>query len=104
MTDDLTRCPGCFLESWSDTACARCGYHHDATAFPTALRPGTVLARYTIGRVLGKPGGFGITYLGFDAVLKRRVAIKELMPRDLVARRPDGETLQVQTREDEALF
>jgi serine/threonine protein kinase len=63
-----------------------------------------VLARYTIGRVLGKPGGFGITYLGFDAVLKRRVAIKELMPRDLVARRPDGETLQVQTREDEALF
>ena len=104
MKDDLRLCPGCFLESWTGGPCRRCSYQHDPSAFPSALEPGTVLSKYTLGRVLGKPGGFGITYLAFDPVLNRRVAIKELMPRELVARRPDGATLHAHTREDEELF
>jgi serine/threonine protein kinase len=104
MREEPTLCPGCFLNDWAGGPCARCGYVLDPEAFPTALQPGTVLSKYAVGRVLGKPGGFGITYLAFDGVLERRVALKELMPRELVARRPDGETLRVQTREDEALF
>jgi serine/threonine protein kinase len=103
MTDELDLCPGCFLEPRTD-ACPRCTYRHDPDAFPTALRPGTGLSKYALGRVLGKPGGFGITYLAFDPVLHRRVAIKELMPRELVARRPDGVTVHVQTREDSETF
>lgn len=104
MGDDLRQCPGCFLEAWSGGPCPRCGYRLDPGAFPTALPPGTVVSKYTVGRVLGKPGGFGITYLTFDPVLNRRLALKELMPRELVARHPDRETLHVQTRDDEALF
>ncbi|CAN5696801.1 hypothetical protein BH23GEM7_BH23GEM7_26100 [soil metagenome] len=104
MREELKLCPGCFLKDWAGGPCPRCGYQLDPDAFPTALQPGTVLSKYMVGRVLGRPGGFGITYLAFDPVLNRRVAIKELMPRELVARRPDGQTLQVQTREDEALF
>jgi serine/threonine protein kinase len=104
MNGDLGLCPGCFQVEQTGDGCAGCGYRLDPDAFPTTLAPGTQVSRYTVGRVLGKPGGFGVTYLAFDPVLKRRLAVKELMPRELVARRPDGETLQVQTRDDEDLF
>jgi serine/threonine protein kinase len=104
MTDELDLCPGCFLEPRTSERCQRCGFEDDPGAFASALQPGTVLTKYTLGRVLGKPGGFGITYLAFDRVLQRRVAIKELMPRELVARRPDGNTLHVHTRQDAEFF
>ena len=60
--------------------CPRCGkrpeepvpYHH--------LLPGTVLnGRYWVGAALGE-GGFGITYIGRDLMLDRRIAIKEDFP------------------------
>ena len=38
-----------------------------------------------MGRALGE-GGFGITYLGWDTVLKRKVAVKEYFPTFLVSR------------------
>lgn len=104
MNLDQSLCFGCFQAPLVQGVCPECGFLHDPLAFPTALSPGTVLGRYMIGRVLGKPGGFGITYLAFDPVLERRVAIKELMPRELVARKPDGESLYVQTRDDIGLF
>ena len=44
------------------------------------LPPGTLLQeRYILGRALGA-GGFGITYLGWDLKLERRVAVKEYFP------------------------
>ena len=47
---------------------------------PYQLKPGTVLQnRYLIGSVLGE-GGFGITYIGLDKVLAKRVAVKEFYP------------------------
>lgn len=104
MTQPLAVCPQCFESASAAGPCPRCGYDHDAAAFPSALPAGTTLGKYTIGRVLGRPGGFGITYLAFDPVLRRRVAIKELMPRELVGRRSDGATLSVHTRADEGLF
>ncbi|XHR28772.1 MAG: SUMF1/EgtB/PvdO family nonheme iron enzyme [Chthoniobacteraceae bacterium] len=50
-----------------------------------ALPKGFRLANYELTRVLGK-GGFGITYLGVDRHLGRKVAVKELMPDSIVAR------------------
>lgn len=48
--------------------------------------PGQLLKdRYLVGRVLGE-GGFGITYLGMDTNLERRVAIKEYFPTSFVKR------------------
>jgi serine/threonine protein kinase len=60
-----------------------------------ALAAGYRLDHYQIERVLGK-GGFGITYLGIDTQLGKRVAIKELLP-DSIATRIEGVTVVPQT-------
>lgn len=54
---------------------------------PLHLLPsGTVLrGRYRVEKVLGQ-GGFGITYLGFDMLMEKQVAIKEFYPDSAVYR------------------
>jgi len=54
-----------------------------------ALAPGYCMHWYTVERVLGQ-GGFGITYLARDNNLDQRVAIKEYLPVEVAARRPDA--------------
>ncbi len=50
------------------------------------LVPGAVLkGKYRIGRVLGE-GGFGITYVGYDDFLGRKVAVKEFYLNGYVSR------------------
>ena len=66
----------------SSTFCRYCGknINESSDMGPYQLKPGTVLQnRYLIGRVLGE-GGFGITYIGLDKVLTKRVAVKEFYP------------------------
>lgn len=105
MTTHERLCPGCFLVERRDGPCSSCAWEPDPDAFHSVLDVGTVLAgKYEVGRILGRPGGFGVTYLAFDRRLHRRVAIKELMPRELVTRKRDGTTLQPHTREDRKLF
>ena len=62
-----------------------------------ALPKGFRLANYELTRVLGK-GGFGITYLGEDRHLGRRVAVKELLPDSIVTRIKEGQ-VEVQSAE-----
>lgn len=74
--------------------CPHCGYDpaKDEGRWPSALHPGSILnGKYILGRVLGQ-GGFGITYLAFDHVLRIRVAVKEYFPGALASRMP-GTTL-----------
>jgi beta-lactam-binding protein with PASTA domain len=52
------------------------------------MDPATILReRYIIGRVLGY-GGFGVTYLGWDALLERKIAVKEYLPSEFSTRMP----------------
>ena len=87
----LTRhlCYNCFQERETpEGPCPYCGFdlEDNARKFPTALPAGTVLNnRYIVGRVLGQ-GGFGITYIGMDLVLERKVSIKEYFPTGKVGR------------------
>src|SRR5262245_27730213 len=60
-----------------------------ATAFPDALPTQHRLHWYVLERVLGE-GGFGITYLARDTNLDQAVAIKEYLPVEIAARRPDS--------------
>ena len=89
------RCYGCMcLLEAGEKVCPLCGFNEDLYFIEknkNALKPGIILKdRYLIGKVLGA-GGFGITYLGFDNVLKIKVAIKEYFPADL-ARRSESQS------------
>ena len=82
----VNRCFGCMEEITNDP-CPYCGYPHgQQTVQGYVLQPGTILhGKYLIGKVLGQ-GGFGLTYIGWDLVLNRKVAIKEFFPASYVTR------------------
>src|SRR3972149_3795355 len=53
-----------------------------------SLKPGYKLHWYEIREILGQ-GGFGITYLAYDANLDKYVAIMEYLPIELAVREGD---------------
>jgi len=100
-----TLCPGCFKEAGGDTPCPHCGYDEQAPRPAKTLAPRTLLhGQFLVGRVLGRPGGFGITYLGWDLGLHRRVAIKEYFPRDIAGRETDRTTVTPDSTDDAPNF
>jgi serine/threonine protein kinase/uncharacterized protein YecT (DUF1311 family) len=100
-----TLCPGCFEDKAAQAVCPHCGYDESEHRGPLVLPHRTLLqGQYLIGRVLGKPGGFGMTYLAFDTRLETRVAIKEYLPRDLAGREAGQITIGAHSREDAELF
>ncbi len=79
---------GC-MEQYNDedNICPFCGYsEHTKKASLLHIDPGEVIqGRYIIGRSIGF-GGFGITYIAWDALLQHKVAIKEYMPSEFSTR------------------
>ena len=67
--------------------CPYCGYIEGTKAkVPYHIQPGTVLVfRYIVGKVLGY-GSFGVTYLGWDCLLEKKIAIKEYLPNEFATR------------------
>ncbi|MBF0569029.1 MAG: protein kinase, partial [Nitrospirae bacterium] len=94
-------CPGCFQDKGAVVVCPKCGFDESEDQGALALPLKTILndKKYIIGKVLGKPGGFGITYLGWDMTLHNRVAIKEYIPRHLASRGSDRKTLEPHSKE-----
>lgn len=75
-------CLKCMRKLDGSPVCARCGFDNTppVKSEPYHLKPGSVLAgKYLIGQVIGE-GGFGITYIGLQMTLSKRVAIKEYYP------------------------
>ena len=99
-------CPACFLETFNNGACRACGFDENAPQSSLLLPPGTPLmnGQYLVGKILGKPGGFGITYLGWDSQLATYVAIKEYLPRDLAGRHLDRISVTTHTNGDSESF
>ena len=89
----FNRCFGC-MEEIQGYPCPNCGFDpRRVTGIEYALPMGTILAgKYLVGRVLGQ-GGFGITYVGWDIALERKVAIKEYYPSGQVSRNPGSRGL-----------
>ncbi len=98
-------CPGCFHHKGSAAQCTYCGYDEQQRRSPLVLPHRTLLkgGDYVLGRVLGKPGGFGITYLAWDVNLDQLIAIKEFLPSDVAARDVDL-TIVPHTGSDHELF
>lgn len=99
-------CPGCFADKGNASLCPQCGYDENLKRGPLVLPHRTLLhhGQYLIGKVLGKPGGFGITYLALDTKLQTRVAIKEYLPRDLAGRDAGHATISAHSAEDGEFF
>ncbi len=93
----MLRCMGCMAEiPEGNTTCPHCGYARGTPAREAYhLAPESILqGRYIIGRVLGY-GGFGVTYIGWDASLERIVAVKEFLPSTFATRLPGNTTVSV---------
>ncbi len=94
MTEFQHLCVGCFHDKGEARACPSCAFDEDTERSALFLPLRTVLNElYLIGRELGKPGGFGITYLAWDRRQHKRVAVKEFLPRLLAGRDVDGLTV-----------
>ncbi len=80
-------CMGCMSQRGGTDTCSHCGYVEGTpTASLLHLPPRTLLhGQYVIGRVLGH-GGFGITYIGWDKLLERKLAVKEYFPAGIAMR------------------
>ena len=80
-------CPGCFADKGLVNVCPHCGYDESLKRGPLVLPHRTLLhqGQYLIGKVLGKPGGFGITYLALDTKLETRVALMATRVSSLVS-------------------
>lgn len=98
-------CPGCFKNKGASALCPLCGFDESAPTNPIVLPYWTLLNRqYLTGRVLGKLGGFGITYLAWDTRLDIPSAVKEYLPRDFAGRDATGSSIQSHSEEDGQMF
>ena len=83
-------CMGC-MEQYEDelNKCPYCGYEEGTQAEQALhMEPGSILhERFIVGKALGY-GGFGVTYIGWDALLEQKVAIKEYLPSEFSTRMP----------------
>lgn len=83
----MVYCPWCMKKNNDNSFyCSHCGKRIDVTNEPHQLTVGVMLnGRYHVGVAL-RQGGFGITYVGCDTRLDKKVAIKEYFPSELVNR------------------
>ena len=99
----MNRCPYCMRKSES-VICPHCGKSAELPQNSSLLPAGSVVnggsgQLYQIGAPLGQ-GGFGITYVGLDCTLGRRVAIKEYFPTRCAWRTEEHRVMPRQGMED----
>lgn len=100
------RCMGCMNEYDEGLEiCPYCGFVEGSEPeSPLHMQAGTYLAdRYIVGRVMGY-GGFGVTYVGWDAKLEQKVAIKEYLPSEFSTRAPGSPELTIYGGDKAAQF
>lgn len=78
IINDKNYCSGCMYVIENESGICDCGFDEKKYKLePNCLPIGTVLHdSFVVGKMIGK-GGFGITYIGLDTTLEKRVAIKE---------------------------
>lgn len=107
MDNEVNLCMGCMSFSAGRIPCPVCGFDIKKHFIsPLVLPPGTTLygERYIIGKVTGKPGIFGITYLAWDTYTETKAAIKEYFPSICVSRYPGKSEPVPHSLEDAEFF
>lgn len=98
-------CPGCRRDPDALGDCRRCGWQPNEHRSPIVLPPRVLLNdKFVVGRVLGTPGGFGVTYQAWDRVLELRVAIKEFLPHEIAGRNATTLRLIPHSADDQLSF
>ncbi len=105
MTKIETLCLSCMTDKGGSSSCPHCGNDEQKQRNAIALPMKTVLnKRFLVGRVLGRPGGFGITYLVWDMLLETTAAIKEFLPLSSVSRQPGTISVRANSKQDQDFF
>lgn len=97
---------GCMSYTTGKKPCPVCGFDIDEHfKSPLVLPPGTAIYgdRYILGKVVGKPGIFGITYISWDTYTETKIAIKEYFP-SICASRYSGHSYPVPHSPDDGVF
>ena len=93
MNENL--CMGCMENKGDLSVCPYCGYSENAPRIQSCLAPRSLIGgRYLVGKVLSY-NGEGVTYIGYDTVSDRKVAVREFFPEALVTRSADGRTVEI---------
>ena len=94
MYTPVNVCTACWQGTYINGICSHC-HHRKTTERHADALPlmETVNGRYAVGEVLGR-GGYGITYSAWDNTTSRKVALKELFPRQSAYRDADKHTVQ----------
>ncbi len=93
MNENL--CMGCMENKGDLSVCPYCGYSENAPRIQSCLAPRSLIGgRYLVGKVLSY-NGEGVTYIGYDTVSDRKVAVREFFPEALVTRSSDGRTVEI---------
>ena len=102
----MALCPGCFQNVSSSSLCPNCGYDAGLKRSSILLDHSVSLSkgRYQIGRLIGRLGGFGVTYLAYDQLLETVVAVKEYLPRDIAGRSSDRLSVAAHSESDTPYF
>ena len=97
-------CENCFEEIAGDR-CGSCGFvASESPLDQSLLTPGSILSnRYVIGQTIGK-GGFGTTYLAYDALVCRKIAIKEYFPYGIAQRTSEDSEVSVLSKDSKQAF
>ena len=102
-------CMCCMREYSEGTQCPFCGYSREQMLqeimeFPGVIPPETILSgRFILGRVLSV-SDFSVIYLTWDALLRRRVAVREYFPYGLGTRRPGTVSIEFESEQMRLLF
>ncbi len=89
---EIDKCPHC---GFKESEYKSIGYHLPIHS--------TLVDTYIVGRAIGY-GGFGVTYVGYNAILDKKVAIKEYLPGEFATRSPGEATVSVFTGDKEKAY
>lgn len=106
----MKKCMGCMRDYGEEyNQCPACGYSQeqadaDKKRMPEILPAGTILSgRYILGRVLSNTD-YSIIYMAWDALLLKRVAVREYFPVGLGRRSKRTNKISVQNSEKKKMF
>lgn len=90
-------CLGCMKQKEGDGVCPHCGFDPSLPQNPLFLPlKSTLQNRYVVGRCIDH-NGEGIGYIGYDAVSRCSVYIREFLPDNLASRQPGGANVLILT-------